>query len=84
MTKTEISTKVHAILRNQLCLDAEDEVNDSQDIRHGLHADSLDVVEICMAVEDEFNLSLSEAEVDVVQSVGDLVALIDKKLNTKG
>lgn len=44
-----------------------------------LGADSLDVVEMLMVLEDEFNVTVSDEESMKLKTVGDIVALIDSK-----
>lgn len=42
-------------------------------IVNDLNADSLDVVELVMAIEDEFSVSIDDAYVDKMETVGDVV-----------
>lgn len=42
-----------------------------------LDADSLDIVELVMALEEEFNLEISDEEVENIKSVGDVVRYIE-------
>lgn len=54
--------------------------------RDDLGADSLDVVELVMEAEDEFNVDITDDEADKAindGTFGDLVALVDKKLAEK-
>ena len=44
-----------------------------------LGADSLDAIELVMDVEDEFGISFTDEETQTLQTVGDLVKLIDSK-----
>ena len=43
-----------------------------------LSADSLDIVELIMALEEEFDLEIPEAEAEKIVSVGDVVTYIEK------
>lgn len=43
-----------------------------------LGADSLDVVEVVIAVEEEYDIRVGNEAIDKLKTVGDLVALIDK------
>ncbi|NLC11833.1 MAG: acyl carrier protein [Firmicutes bacterium] len=43
-----------------------------------LDADSLDVVEMVMALEEEFDLEISDEEVEKIKSVGDIVNYIEE------
>ncbi len=55
-----------------------------QNIKPGDHiiddlgADSLDLVELTMAFEDEFNLSIPDEEIDTVLTVNDAIVLVEK------
>lgn len=55
------------------------EINENQDFVTDLGADSLDMVEIVMGVEEEFGLRIEDEEIPEVKTVGDLVKLIEKK-----
>lgn len=70
--------KVKEILVDSLNCEADDvtlEANISED----LGADSLAIVELIMALEDEFGVSLPEEEAKDLKFVKDVVALIDSK-----
>ena len=45
-----------------------------------LDADSLDLVELVMALEEEFDISVEEEELEGVAKVSDAVALVESKL----
>ena len=60
-------------------------VEDSQltpDAKFGddLDADSLDLVELVMALEEEFDVSVEEEELEGIETVGQAFALIESKL----
>jgi len=42
-----------------------------------LNADSLDIVELVMAIEEEFKLEISDEEVEKIKTVGDVVRYIE-------
>lgn len=44
-----------------------------------LGADSLDVVDMCLVLEDEFDLEIPDAEVTSLHSVGDVVAWLERQ-----
>jgi len=50
------------------------------DFINDLGADSIDLVEIYMDLEDEFNLSIPDQDLPNIKTVGDLVKFIDGKL----
>ena len=45
-----------------------------------LDADSLDIVELVMAIEEEFNLEISDEEVESIRTVGDVVRYLETKV----
>jgi acyl carrier protein len=57
----------------------EEEVVESASFQEDLGADSLDVVELVMAFEDEFGIDIPDEEVGEIKTVGDAVTYIDKK-----
>lgn len=48
-------------------------------IEDDLGADSLDKVELIMAIEGEFGIEVEDLEVESIKTVADLVALVDRK-----
>lgn len=69
--------KVKELLANQLNVDEEKITMDSNVIAD-LGADSLDLFEILIALEDEFNVSVPEDKVNDIKTVGQLVEYIDE------
>ncbi len=57
----------------------EEEVVESASFTEDLGADSLDVVELVMAFEDEFQIEIPDDEVGEIKTVGDAVSYISKK-----
>ena len=45
-----------------------------------LEADSLDAVEIIMAIEDEYDIEVPDEEAEKFQSIGDIVRFVEEKL----
>lgn len=43
-----------------------------------LGADSLDMVEITIAIEDDFKILIADEDMDQVKTVGDLCAIVDR------
>lgn len=58
----------------------EEEVVESASFQEDLGADSLDVVELVMAFEDEFGIDIPDEEVGDIKTVGAAVSYISKKL----
>jgi acyl carrier protein len=57
----------------------EEEVKSESSFTEDLGADSLDVVELVMALEDEFGIEIPDDEVGSIKTVGDAVDYISKK-----
>ena len=57
-----------------------EEVVESASFTEDLGADSLDVVELVMAFEDEFGIDIPDEEVGEIKTVGDAVNYIQKKV----
>ena len=70
LTDTEL-TKVQDILMHQLQITRE-QINPEARIMADLGADSLDMVEIAMKAEEEFNLTLPDEEAEKIVTVDDL------------
>lgn len=49
-----------------------------------LGADSLDTVELVMALEEEFGIEIPDEDAEKAKTVGDVIAYIDKKLKDEG
>ncbi|MDE7296695.1 MAG: acyl carrier protein [Clostridia bacterium] len=69
--------KVCKLLADQLGIDA-GSIRPEQEVVKDLGADSLDVVELMMALEDEYGVTLPEGEVESIKSVQDIVDMLDK------
>ena len=71
--------KIKSILAEQLGAD-EEEMNMDTDIAKDLGADSLDVVELLMSIEDEFDIELSDEALEKIKTVGDLAVYIEDRI----
>lgn len=74
--------KVRKLLCEQLNI-SEDKVTLESKFIDDLGADSLDVVEMLMTLEDEFNITVTDEESVTLKTVGDIVKLIDAKSKKK-
>lgn len=68
--------KVKAILSEQFDVE-EDSITVDTLIEDDLGADSLDVVDLLMSLEDEFEIEVPDEEIENIKSVGDLVKYIE-------
>jgi acyl carrier protein len=82
MTYDEISEKVKAIIVEQLGVD-EEEVNLKSSFTDDLGADSLDNVELIMALEDEFDIEIPDEEAEKISNVQDAIKYIEEHLEDK-
>ena len=77
---TEIERRVHDILMDKLAVDSH-ELKDDAHIVEDLGADSLDLAELMMEIESEFNISISDDEGAKVKTVFDLIEIVGAKKN---
>lgn len=61
----------------------ESEVTENASFDGDLKADSLDIVELVMALEDEFEITISDEEAEKIRTVGDAVRYLESK-NVQG
>ena len=69
--------KVKAILVDQLDLD-ENKVTMEASITDDLGADSLDIADIVMSIEEEFNVEVPDEQLQNIKVVGDIVKYIEE------
>lgn len=69
--------KVCNMLAEQLNVPVES-IKPESEVVKDLGADSLDVVELMMALEDEYGITLPENEVEGIKTVQDIVTMMDK------
>ena len=75
-----VEKKVKEIVAEQLGRDASEVTNEASFI-DDLGADSLDIVELVMAMEDEFGIEIPDEEAEKIKTVKDVIEYI--KANTK-
>ena len=75
---SEIEAKVKDLVADKLSVDAS-EVTLEANFASDLGADSLDTVELMMALEKEFNLSIPDDEAQTIKTVGDAVKYIEDR-----
>jgi len=77
---SSIYDKVKAIIVDQLSVEDED-VNMESTFVDDLGADSLDIVELVMALEEEFDLEIPDEDAEKIKTVGHAVKYIEDKEN---
>lgn len=80
MDRGEISTRLHKLLVSELGLD-EAKINDAANFEEDLEVDSLGVVELLMALEDEFGVKIPDEDAESIHTVGQAVDLVAAKLS---
>ena len=72
---SEMEQRVRSIIADQLGL-SEDEVVDEKKFIEDLGADSLDIVELIMAMEEEFQTEIPDEEAEKIRTVGDAIQYV--------
>ncbi len=77
MERDEIMDKVKSVIVEQLNVEEDDVIEEASFI-DDLGADSLDIVELVMALEEEFGISIPDEQAENIKTVGDAIAYIEK------
>jgi acyl carrier protein len=75
---SEVADKVKEIIVNQLSV-TEDQVTEDAKFIEDLGADSLDQVELVMALEEEFGADIPDEDAETLTSVGDAIKYITER-----
>jgi len=73
-----VEEKVIGIVSDQLDTPKEDITRESSFV-DDLKADSLDIVELVMALEDEFDIKIPDEDYDKIKTVGDVISYVEAK-----
>ena len=79
MTEEEILNKVIYAIKEAISGCQDFEIVETTDIFDDLAADSLDMVELIMVIEEVFGIDIKDSEVDGIRTVKDLIVLVEKK-----
>ncbi len=77
MTRDEYSVKIKQIVADQLNYDI-DKLSEDTLFVEDLNADSLELVELVMTLENEFDAEISEDDIENIKSIGDLADALSK------
>ncbi len=80
MERTEIESKLTALLVDELGIERDD-ITPTEKFEEDLDVDSLGVVELLMALEDNFGVKIPDEEAEQITTVGEAVDLVEAKLN---
>ena len=75
MSENEIYEKIKSIIKEQLGVD-EDKIEMDAAFIDDLAADSLDLVELIMSIEEEFDMEISDSDAEKIVTVSDVVEYI--------
>jgi acyl carrier protein len=76
MATSPIEAKVKSIIADQLGV-GEDEIKPESSFIEDLGADSLDIVELVMAMEEEFEVEIPDEEAENIKTVGDAINYVN-------
>ena len=78
MAKEEIFDKLKELVVDQLGVE-EDEVTMEATMQDDLGADSLDLVDLVMSVEEDFGVKVADEDLENIKTVGDIVNYIEER-----
>jgi acyl carrier protein len=79
MDRDQVSERLVGVLVSELGLDAT-KINDGAHFEEDLDVDSLGVVELLMALEDEFDVKIPDDEAESIMTVGQAIDMVHGKL----
>ena len=80
MERTEIESKLVDLLVDELGIER-DAITPEATFEEDLDVDSLGVVELLMALEDNFGVKIPDEEAEQITTVGEAIDLVEQKLN---
>ena len=78
---TEIETMIFGFVSNHFGVDA-DTLSGETKFVDDLDADSLDIVEMTIQVEEKYDIIIEDEEAEKMETIGDVIAIIEKKKAT--
>lgn len=72
--------KIRDIIASTLEIDEVESITMETSIMNDLEADSLDAVEIMMAIEDEFGVEIPDEDAENFRNIGDIVRYVEQKM----
>lgn len=75
MTEEEIFNKIKTLIADNFNVD-QDKITENTNFTNDLDADSIDLVEFILQLEDEFGSEIPDDEADKIKTVGDAVSYI--------
>ncbi|HEY5684503.1 MAG TPA: acyl carrier protein [Acidimicrobiia bacterium] len=79
MDRSELASRLTQVLVDELGLDA-GKITEEANFEEDLEVDSLGVVELLMALEDEFGVKIPDEDAENIHTVGQAIDLVQSKL----
>ncbi|MCW5197778.1 acyl carrier protein [Buchnera aphidicola] len=73
-----LEKKIKKIILN--CLSLKQKISKNSSIKNDLKADSLDMIELIMSIEENFNINIKDKESEKITTVNSLINLVKKKI----
>ena len=83
MDKAKIEERVIQIVCDNLAVNKE-QVTRATSFTEDVGADSLDIVELVMELEEEFDITIPDEEAEKIKTVGEAIDYIERELGKKG
>lgn len=77
-----VEAKIKELIVEQLGVSAEEVVPEANFI-DDLGADSLDIVELVMAIEEEFTVEIPDEDAERIQTIGDAISYVEERTGAK-
>lgn len=78
LTPMDIRSKVYKVISEHLGI-SQDRIKDDSDLVNDLGADSLDIIEIVMGIEEEFDIEVTEDEANASSTISSVIDLVTVK-----
>ncbi len=82
MTREEVVAKLKSIVADRLDVE-EDQITEDKSFIEDLGADSLDIVELIMGLEDEFRIEIPDEDAEKLTSVGEALKYTLEKIGVE-
>jgi acyl carrier protein len=79
LTDSDLAVRIRALVAEQLGVDPS-ELSPDANILEDLGADSLDVVEMVMAIEETFDIEIPDEDAEAIRTVGDVESYVSQRV----
>ncbi|MBI2100632.1 MAG: acyl carrier protein [Candidatus Vogelbacteria bacterium] len=79
MTREEVGYKIFLIVKQQLCPEDEKTLTEDADFAKDFGADSLDLFEMVMEIEDAFHITIPDEEANQLKTIGQTIDYVLRK-----